>query len=224
MINYLDYTYQSNKGEVKDGDIFNGALKGSFSDKDYTSAFVNGETYVWTGNETAGFMPLAWTPVDTRAINEYTKESIKPVITVAGSTLDPDDIAVPGDTITTQKAVVSSTGITFTNGNEPSAQDKVVVKYYFLNEEVRSNGFGAFGGPTNGNQAIDGATGAAGFTNVPEIGLKMQSVPVEAKARTLRAYWSFDASYELMKEYGQNIEDLLTTQAAGEIAHRRFVA
>lgn len=187
MINYLDYTYQTTKGEAQKDWIFNGALKGSFSDKDYTSAYVNGETYVATGTEVNNFVPLAWTPVDIRAINEYTKESIRPVVTVNG---DIQTVGVPGETGTFD-VVVSQTGLTFSSAL--TADDVVVTKYYFLNEEVRSDGYAAFGGPTNGNQAIDGATGAAGFTNVPEIGLKMQSVPVEAKARTLRAYWAFDA-------------------------------
>lgn len=218
MINYLDYTYQSNKGAVTEGQIFNGALKGSFSDTDYTSAFVNGETYTASGSESTNLIPLAWTPVDTRATN-YSGERIRPVISVNGTELTEAEIGLPGEDPTGKKVLVTSTGISFTAGNTLSASDVVVVKYYFLNEDVRSNGFGAFGGPNNGNQAIDGATGAAGFTNVPEIGLKMQTVPVEAKARTLRAYWAFDAQYELSKEYGQSIEDLLATQASGEIAH-----
>lgn len=222
MINYLDYTYQSNKGETKAGDIFNGALKGSFSDKDYTSSFVNGEKIVATGTESTNLIPLAWTPVDTRAVQPYTNEKLRPVISVNGTELTEAEIGLPGEATTGKKVLVSVNGIAFTSGNEPSANDEIVVKYFFLNEDVRSDGYGAF--PTNNNTAFDGATGAAGFTNVPEIGLKMQSVPVEAKARTLRAYWAFDASYELQKEYGQNIEDLLATQAAGEIAHRRFVA
>lgn len=216
MINYLDYTYQSNKGAVTEGQIFNGALKGSFSDKDYTSAFVNGEKFKGDGNVTDFY--LAWTPVDTRVTTQI-GESVLPIITVDGSpvTVEIDNgQANPG-------ALVSANGLVkfATAPAAPSDpnESNIVVKYWFLNEDVRSNGFGAFGGPNNGNQAIDGATGAAGFTNVPEIGLKMQTVPVEAKARTLRAYWAFDAQYELSKEYGQSIEDLLATQASGEIAH-----
>ena len=186
IINYLDYTYQSNKGTTKDGDIFNGALKGSFSDKDYTSAYVNGETYTATGSEPNNFVPLAWTPVDKRLTNPYTGENITPVITINGGS----PLTVGTD------FTVEDSGITFTNAL--TASDKVVIKYYYLNEVVRSNGFGAFG--ANGETANDGAVGGAGFTNVPEIGLKMQSTTVEAKARTLRAYWGFTAEYELQKD------------------------
>ena len=80
--------------------------------------------------------------------------------------------------------------------------DDIVVSYRYDNESVRSDG-----------------PAQAGFTNVPEIELKINSLPIEAKARTLRAYWAFDAQYELQKEYGQDIETLLATQATGELAH-----
>lgn len=91
---------------------------------------------------------------------------------------------------------------TITLATAPANGDAVVATYTFDNESVQS----------------DGNT-AAGFTNVPEIELKLNSVPVTAQARTLRAYWAFDAAYELQKEYGQDIETLLATNAAGEIAH-----
>lgn len=187
MINYLDYTYQSNKGQVEANQRFNGALKGSFSDATYTSAFVNGEKFVGDGSNKV--FHLAWTPVDIRKVTQ-TGESVLPIITVDGSAVS---VGVTGDAGT--DVIVDANGtVTFTTApSAPSDPNKanIVVKYWFMNEEVRSNGYDAFG--TTGETANDGAIGGAGFTNVPEIGLKMNSVPVEAKARTLRAYWAFDA-------------------------------
>jgi len=55
--------------------------------------------------------------------------------------------------------------------------------------------------------------------DIPEIGLKVESVPVVARTRRLKAYYSFEASFELQKEYGQDMQELLNTQAAAEIAH-----
>lgn len=98
-------------------------------------------------------------------------------------------------------ADVTADGVV-TLASAPADGEKVVASYEFDNESIRSDG-----------------PEAAGFTNVPEIELKLNSVPVTAKARTLRAFWAFDAAYELQKEYGQSIETLLATNAAGEIAH-----
>lgn len=51
----------------------------------------------------------------------------------------------------------------------------------------------------------------------PQIKLNIKSLPVETKARKLSAIWSFDAQYELSKEYGADLQQLLATQATAEI-------
>ena len=56
-------------------------------------------------------------------------------------------------------------------------------------------------------------------STVPEISLELAQLPVYAKSRKLAAYWGFDAAYDLKKQYGQDIEKVISTQAAGEIAH-----
>lgn len=55
--------------------------------------------------------------------------------------------------------------------------------------------------------------------NIPSITLSIESLPIKAHARRLAALWGFEASYELQKEYGQSMEDLLSETASGEIAH-----
>lgn len=55
--------------------------------------------------------------------------------------------------------------------------------------------------------------------DVPEINLSIESIPVLARSRKLKALWSFDAAYEMHKEYGQDLNGLLAAQAAAEIAH-----
>lgn len=54
---------------------------------------------------------------------------------------------------------------------------------------------------------------------VPEVNLKITSLPVVARSRKMKAVYAFDAAYELEKEYGQDIDSLLATEVAGEIAH-----
>lgn len=54
---------------------------------------------------------------------------------------------------------------------------------------------------------------------VPEVNLKITSLPVVAQSRKMKAVYAFDAAYELEKEYGQDIDSLLATEVSGEIAH-----
>lgn len=56
-------------------------------------------------------------------------------------------------------------------------------------------------------------------SNLPEVTISIESLPVTAKTRRLAARWGFEAGYELQKEYGSSIEDLLSTTAASEIMH-----
>lgn len=51
----------------------------------------------------------------------------------------------------------------------------------------------------------------------PQIKLDIKSLPIETKSRKLSAIWAFDAQYELSKEYGADMQQLLATQATAEI-------
>ena len=51
----------------------------------------------------------------------------------------------------------------------------------------------------------------------PTLKLDIQSLPVTTKSRKLTAVWGFDAQYELMKEYGQDLQKMLAAQAVSEI-------
>lgn len=54
---------------------------------------------------------------------------------------------------------------------------------------------------------------------IPEIGIKIESLPITATTRRLKAFYAFEAAFELQKEYGSDMQELLNTQAAAEIAH-----
>lgn len=51
----------------------------------------------------------------------------------------------------------------------------------------------------------------------PQIKLDIKSLPIETQSRKLSAIWAFDAQYELSKEYGADMQQLLATQATAEI-------
>lgn len=74
--------------------------------------------------------------------------------------------------------------------------------------------------------ATDGTTATYEYNNeqvpdlkVPEINMSLAQIPVYAKSRKLAAYWGFDAAYDLKQQYGTEILYVMSTQAAGEIAH-----
>lgn len=59
---------------------------------------------------------------------------------------------------------------------------------------------------------------------VPEITLSLAQIPIYAKSRKLAAYWGFDAAYDLKQQYGEDITQIMSTQAAAEISYRQLVA
>lgn len=78
---------------------------------------------------------------------------------------------------------------------------------------------------TNGG-SLDNATVSYEYNNeqvpdlkVPEINMSLAQIPIFAKSRKLAAYWGFDAAYDLRQQYGTEILDVMSAQAAGEIAH-----
>ena len=54
--------------------------------------------------------------------------------------------------------------------------------------------------------------------------MSLAQIPIFAKSRKLAAYWGFDAAYDLKQQYGAEILDVMSAQAAGEIAHKQLVA
>lgn len=59
---------------------------------------------------------------------------------------------------------------------------------------------------------------------VPEITLSLAQIPIYAKSRKLAAYWGFDAAYDLKQQYGEDVVELMSTQAAAEISYKELVA
>ncbi len=185
MINYLDYKYSKGKGATPAGKSFASSINMGQSDMNYTSDYVDGEKLLDAGSTKTiptGYK-LAWAPVYAIAGLEFNCGS-DTVLAKLKSDGSLDFTGAIGDTFgsgTTGTLNPVTGALTLTVAGEPKAP--VTVSYHFNNEDVRSDG-----------------PDAAGFTNVPEIELQIKNVPVEARARTLRSFWSFDAAYELSKE------------------------
>lgn len=179
MVNYMDYQYSKSKGQTVAGDVFNSSINMGVSDELYTTDKVKMQPIGVKGSTEYGTkdvpLQLNWWPVRMDTFTVQVGDSASPE--VFGTVTDIDSYGVG-----------KITGIGIADGSTITPDGKLVVKfnaattdvpvvdYNFDNESVRSNG------PVQ-----------TGFTNVPEIELKISSLPVTAKARTLRSYWALTA-------------------------------
>lgn len=205
MLNYMDYNYSKDKGKTKAGQTFASSINMGPSDPLYSSNRVEGQAVGMKGATAYGTktvpLQLGWHPIDMKTFTVQVGEGDSPAVVGAVTTFLPDAdgyYAITGTGVTGGVTVDGKLYLTFA----AATTDEPIVSYVFDNESVRSDG-----------------PDMAGFTNVPEIELKINSLPIEAQARTLRSFWAFDAQYELQKEYGADIETLLATQVTGELAH-----
>lgn len=202
MINYIDYIYSKDKGQTKAGDVFNSSLNMGPSDKDYTRNLVNNEIVgTAIASQNAFSVRLAWLPIIPATFTVQIGDEVGAADATG---------TITGTTFTGTVTPQGKLDLTFSQA--PAEDTDVVVTYNYDNESVGSDGI-IIPDADDASQILGAAR------NHPEVELKINSVPVKAEARTLRSFWAFDAQYELQKEYGQSIEELLATQVAGELAH-----
>lgn len=201
MVNYLDYVYSRTKGSTAAGHVFASSINMGPSDRFYSSDLVKDEIIAQAGASTVS-VTLPWFPVRLATVTLACGSDSAVVTNTTTGALGGTGVFATGFT-----GSILPSGVLAISAFNGTVTADVTITYRYDNESVTDNG------PT-----------AAGFTNVPGVNLQIKSIPVEAKARTLNAFWAFDASYELQKEYGANIEQLLATQIAGELNHKQLVA
>lgn len=193
MINYISYEYGSNKSPAQAGQMFASSLNMGQSVESYSSQNVENEILSVTTGNTTVTGNVQWTPVLPGSL--YIS-----VVTASGALLGQDD----GN----GKIVDANTGTNtnFTTGTinyatgevsitlKENATGDTSVSYAYNNEDV----FVA------GNMApnADGNTSTIlqANTKIPEVQLKITSLPVVAQSRKMKAVYAFDAAYELEKE------------------------
>lgn len=193
MVNFIKYNYGTTKGATKAGTTFADIRNLYKSDVDYTSDHVEGEEILAGDTEgTSKSFVLDWAPLLPGKV-EFTLK------------IEAKDYQFKDDGNGAITAVTA--GAPFTSGN---------VNY----------GTGAVELTLNAAKTVTAGTASYGYANeyvpaqsLPSITLSIESLPIKAKTRRLAALWGFEASYELQKEYGQSMEELLSTTASGEIAH-----
>lgn len=208
IINYVKYSAGSKKaGYDPSNPNINNTFADTFnyygSDKNYTAQYTGAEalTMITGSDATAQSTTLTWHPI---LINEG-PINIKIGNTLIGhveqnATLNGSVATITSDT--NSVATISSGTVDVMTG---------VMQLTFSADPTTEFKQGVYADYVYDNQWAPAA--------VPEINLSIESIMVQAVSRKLKALWSFDASFELMKEYGQDMNALLAAQAAGEIAH-----
>ena len=193
MINYISYEYGSNKAPAQAGQMFASSLNMGQSVESYSSQNVENEILSVTTGNTTVTSNVQWTPVLPGSL--YIS-----VVTASGALLGQDDgngKIVDANTGTTTNFTAGT--INYATGEvsitlKENATGDTSVSYAYNNEDV----FVA------GNMApnADGNTSTIlqANTKIPEVQLKITSLPVVAQSRKMKAVYAFDAAYELEKE------------------------
>lgn len=190
IISYLRYKYGTTKGSTVAGTVFTDSLNTGYSDPNYTSRVVDEELFASGTN-------LDYTPVISGTFSAREESTGKMIVegTVTGNTVAlvcPTDAGITG-TLDYVTGAITLTGVS----------GDVFMTYSYDNETVPFNNI----------------TGNAYQNVIPEMTMDLAQLPIYAKSRKLAAYWGFDAAYDLKKQYGAEMNDLISTQAAGEITH-----
>jgi hypothetical protein len=185
-INYLQYTYGSNKGGITQGTVYNNPFKLGTTDVTYTSQKVSeAKTAVGASGAVAG--TLNWTPLIPNSIEFvigsetyrdggdgqiYKGRTVTnaPVadqngnIAPPGTVIDPGTV-VPGSTIDYKTGAYSFTDATLTEATA------VMSNYVYDNVYVPQN-------------------------DIPILNAEMRTIPLMAKPRRLAIYFSQMAAYQ----------------------------
>lgn len=220
VINYIRYLYGSTKGSATSGNEFASGLLYTGSDPYYSSQHVVGEGLTIAGDKKQVTGTLSWRKVIAGTVSIPMEVKVDAGATVA--IVVSDDGAgkliaktVAGVDVTSTYLDATTSVVDYTTGAltvdlktvaDPASQvtcESVAVTAEY-DYDQKSVGDGAIG--TN-------------QLKVPEVQIKIESMPVIVQSRKLKALYAFDAAFKLQKEYGTDINALLNTQIAAEIAH-----
>ena len=219
VINYIRYLYGSTKGRATAGEEFASGILYQGSDPYYSSQEVVGEgiTTVTAGKGAAAEIAttLAWKPIIPGFIKvqiPYTDANGAAKIGYAVDKAKDGTITMVDQKGEAVANVLGTSTIDYTTGAlsiklagdnvlEQESEKNIQLTYHYNN---RSIGDGQIG--TNA-------------LKVPEVNIRIDTLPVVCRSRKLKALYAFDSAYKLQKEYGTDINALLNTQIASEIAH-----
>jgi len=192
---YLDYIYDTAKGQVQKGQGFPNDFN-----RDYSGEYIDGEPIVtgdgtnFGGGGTALAVSLAWTPVrplNTSAGFSVKLQEISSTGAIVQEAIDDGNGGFTGD--------VSAGDINYSNGaitafkfTAPPLLNNLVKCLYYYDGELN--------------------------TKIPSIKLDVKKAPIEAVPRRLKALWSSEAAEDLRAFHGVDAETEMVSAVAQEIA------
>lgn len=193
MVNYIKYVYGNTKGSTEASTAFNTGLNKHPSDPNFTSRLIRGEAYGLTGQESKA--TLQWGPIVPGTIKIKFTDATDTYTGVYTDKNKDGNLWLADAAAATADFKINYTTKEVTYPSSfIGAGDIIDFDYAYNNEYIP-------------------------MEDIPEIKLEIASVPITTQARRMKAYYSFEASYELTKEYGVDIQKELNAQAAAEIAH-----
>lgn len=138
--------------------------------------------------------PLAYAGTDQQYTSSAVSETVKTAVTTTGTQVLTWTPVKPATVHVYGSNGAEKTDVTFDTAGNLTAGTLAVgdlITYLYDNETVP--------------------------VTAPQIKLDIKSLPIETRSRKMSAVWSFDAQYELTKEYGQDMQQLLATQAVAEM-------
>lgn len=192
-VTYLNYVAGSNKGGVKQKDLFNGVWQLPPVDENrqnYTSAAVVESATIGAAEPAAHAITVAplWTPLQKITGVKITDVTAENAVTVYS-------IVAAGEEVADVSCSVKDEVITFADGDTKFVQNNIVTFGYLYDNVII---------PQN---------------DLPTLNAEIKNITLEAKARRIAVYYSQIAAYQAKTDYGFDLGENLATQAAAELSY-----
>lgn len=199
-VRYLKLLYGSNKGGISSGDLMRSTFVAGDGKTTYSSETVDGESLGTVGenNYTGNF---AWLPIrpgsisisiDNVILRDVDAGNGKGTLVAFSATGTPDNTYLSSSTGT--NFIDYSSGAYDITLNNAAVTTSAPIATYDYNSEVAP-------------------------ATVPEVNLKIDTLPMTARPRKLKVLYSFDAAFDMQRDYGTKINTELTAYTAAQIKY-----
>ena len=216
-VNYIEYTAGSNKGGVRQGDVFNSPFGLGAVDPSYTSSAVAVEGTATTEAP----LKFTWLPVTPGTV-DVTVAGVRYVDNGAGKF-----ITVPAGAQIVRRANMvekvdgrlegvqgmATVQVFDTDGQAVAATDSNTIDYATGVMAGATAGAGAYTAKYSYNNVV------IPQNDLPIVNAEMKAIPLVAKARRIAIYYSQIAAFQAKNDYGFDLGDQLAEKAVGQLSY-----